>query len=109
MSAPNGCVVLTAPLSAAVRFFIYRRNLDQPWSDGAVGFVGPLEWLAGESGLDEETIRTVSRNRYRTTKLATADALAQALGHPEWFYDGTLTILPNSLSSSTADLNELAA
>lgn len=95
MSTPNGCVVLTAPLTRAVCDFLTRWGRDIVSPDDHVLFIDGIEWIAFESGLPEETIRNIKRGRHRTTELSVADRLVQALGHPEWFHDGTLTIAPN--------------
>lgn len=92
----NGCVVLTAPLASAIRSFLDRWENDRPWSDD---LVSGMEWLSNESGLSEDSIWAVRRGRHATTGLSIADALVNALGHPEWFYDGTLKVVPNPYAS----------
>lgn len=90
----NGCVVLTGPLTSAVRAFIERWDAERPPSRGNE-FVSGIQWLISETGLSEDVIWSVRRGRYSTTAMSTADAIVEALGHPEWFYDGTLTVRPN--------------
>lgn len=65
--------------------------------------VGAIRWLASETrekdmlgvGVPEKTIARVVAGRSRTTSLSIADAIVSALERPEWYHDGTITILPN--------------
>lgn len=94
----------TEPLSAMLRGFIDRWQIERPQSGGAgvrtteggVSHVGPVKWLAAETGIPERTITNVSRGRSRTTELRIADPIVQALGHPEAFHNGTLEIQASS-------------
>lgn len=87
-----------------LRGFVDRWQVERPQSGGAgvrqtettVAHVGPLKWLAAETGIPERTITNVVRGRGRTTELRIADALVMALGHPEAFHDGTLEIRASS-------------
>lgn len=94
-SSENGCVVVTAPLTSAIRAFLERWELDRPSDPWQTEFLSGMEWLAGESGLSEDALWIVRRGRYRVTAFSTADRIVAALGHEEWFYDGTLTVIPN--------------
>lgn len=112
--ARDGCVVDTEPLSELVHGFVSRWNRDRPQRSGQfrkrsaapaaakeqqpdVDPIGAVAWLAQETGLPRDTIQNIAARppRYRTTGLAIADSLVSALGRPEAFHDGTLSIRPN--------------
>lgn len=97
---PNGCVVLTAPLTSAIRAFVERwdreNEEDDPWMPERIS---GMAWLSLESGLSEDVLWNIRGARFRTTELSTADRIVHALGHEEWFHDGTLTVLPNPRAS----------
>jgi hypothetical protein len=109
----DGCVVITEGLADLLARFVEDWKRSRPSTGGrfgdgvddrnAVSTIGAVAWLAAETrrndpdgvGIPPDTIQNVVSRRYRTTELRVADALVTALGRPEVFHDGTLTILPN--------------
>jgi hypothetical protein len=99
----DGCVVATEPLAALVTAFVEAWRVNRPSTGGRFGdadrvevpTLGAIAWLANESGVKPDTIQNVASRRYRTTELRVADAIVSALGCPQVFHDGTLTIRPN--------------
>jgi hypothetical protein len=104
----DGCVVDSAPLAAMIASFVARWGRESTGgrftAAGAktVSNVGAIAWLVSESGVAQNTIQNVAACRYRTVELRTADALVTALGQPEAFHDGTLTVRPNPIASREA-------
>ena len=121
-TARDGCVVETEPLAHLVGGFVASWNRDRPPTGGRfsdrkarerrteVSTLGAVSWLADQTrrsdpsglGIPPDTIQNVVSRRYRTTELRVADALVSAIGRPEVFHDGTLTIRPNPSASRAA-------
>jgi hypothetical protein len=107
VAARDGCVVSGASLSGLLSGFVTRWERSRN-GDGSVNYaseiptVSAIEWLAGETGIPERTIKNVVNGAYHTTELRIADALVAAVGCPEAFYDGTLEVSPNPLADRKA-------
>jgi hypothetical protein len=92
------CAVETVGLSAVLAEWVARWNRDHPSDDPrrsvtAVTILHERTMLDGNP-VPRKTIENVIARRYRLTGLRTADALVAAVGCPEVFHDGTLTVQP---------------
>lgn len=99
----DGCVVESRALSALLSSFIEEWRKTRPiepskrFARRAIVAVSPIEYLSLETGIPERTIKNVVHCAYHTTELRIADPLVAAMGRPEVFYDGTLTVQPNPI------------
>lgn len=80
----------------------------RPAVEGEVKMVSATSWLIAESRLlgvsvlTASTIRNVLEQRVSHTEMRTADAIVTAIGRPDLFHDGTLSIIPNPAASRQA-------
>lgn len=101
VAARDSFVVESEPLSGLLVGFVNQWERNRPKARGhshgrpsdEIVNVRATEWLAAESGIPEWKIREVIKQKTPTTTLRIADALVAAVGCPEAFYDGTLTVL----------------
>lgn len=100
--ARDGFVVDSEPLSAMLRTFANTWNQERPppcrgnrRQAVSVEPISAADYLAQESGVKLSTVKHLLHDppQHPTAKLETADALVAALGQPQAFHDGTLTVL----------------
>ena len=103
-SSRDGCVVPTAPLSAAVTAFVKGWNRDRPPTAGryssarssaSIEPVSAIEWLSTETRIPVGTLHRIRYNRSRLTELRVADPIVCAMNQTHLLYDGTLPVIPN--------------
>lgn len=101
VASRDSFVVNSEPLSGILVGFVSQWERDRPKARGhthgrpadEIVNVRATEWLSATSGIPEWKIKEVMRQKTPTTTLRIADALIAAVGCPEVFYDGTLTVL----------------
>ncbi len=96
------CLVKAQPLAEALVAFLETWNLHHPQIAGQWGLdpnapipLRGTEWLATETGLDEELIRSVRRRKVLVVELVVFDLLTTAMGCPELIHDRRVQVLTN--------------
>ena len=105
-------IVDPEPLGQLVRDFIKKWRKERPISHiedgtsawGANEFVGALDYLYANSGIDQRKIRGIVNNEYSEIGDSIADALLQAMNLTHLMHDGTIQSRPNPRWSMEAYL-----
>jgi hypothetical protein len=107
--ARDPCAVPAEQLAPLLSAFVAGWNQARPPLGGrfvprlqpeVVSPVSAVSWLARETGLPRARVETILRRRARTVELDDADRLVTAIGQPEAFHDGRLTVVENPLAPS---------
>lgn len=115
----DGCVVESESLAGVLGPFISSWTRDRPQTGGrysagvedtrdAAISMTATAWLSQEATrrcevpVTERTIEGIVNGRSKATELRVADALVAAIGRPDLFYDGTLTVGPNPFAKPDA-------
>lgn len=90
-------VVCAEPLGAVLREWIVEHLRERPLM-GTGGtdelFIGPIQWLAQETDLNERRISGISNGEFKHVPLSQADKLLSAIGKP-YLLGKEISVIPN--------------
>lgn len=100
----DGCAVDAYAVAALLQTFVRDWNRERPPTEGKfegraardrIDAVRPYDYLSEQTGIKPRTLERLAAARSRHVELRVADQIVAALGCPQVFQDGTLTIVPN--------------